>query len=143
MSVVSTATATWSGTLEQGSGSTTLSTSGAGTFNVNWRARSQGESATTTPEELLGAAHAACYAMAMSHELAGKSLEADRIDVSAAVTFVPGEGITRIGLSVSATIPGISDDDFAALARAVKDGCPVSQALAGATIEIDEVALRS
>lgn len=143
MSVVSTATATWSGTLEQGSGSTNLATSGAGTFNVNWKARSQGAVATTTPEELLGAAHAACYAMAMSHELAGKGLEADRIDVSAAVTFVPGQGITRIGLSVAATIPGISTDDFAALAQAVKDGCPVSQALAGTTIDIDEVSLRS
>lgn len=143
MSVTSTATATWSGTLVQGSGSTNLATSGAGTFNVNWKARSEGQVATTTPEELLGAAHAACYAMAMSHELAGKNLEADRIDVSAAVTFVPGEGITRIGLSVAATIPGISDEDFRALAQAVKDACPVSQALAGTTIELDEVSLRS
>jgi len=143
MSVVSTATATWSGDLEHGSGSTNLATSGAGTFNVNWKARSQGEVATTTPEELLGAAHAACYAMAMSHELAGRGLEADRIDVSAAVTFVPGTGITRIGLTVAATIPGISEDDFTALTQAVKDGCPVSQALAGTTIEIDEASLRS
>ncbi len=143
MSVTSTATATWSGTLVAGSGSTNLATSGAGTFNVNWKARSEGQVATTTPEELLGAAHAACYAMAMSHELAGKGLEADRIDVSAAVTFVPGEGITRIGLRVAATIPGISDEDFRALTAAVKDGCPVSQALAGTTIEMDEVSLRS
>ena len=143
MSVVSTASATWSGTLEEGSGSTNLATSGAGTFNVNWKARSQGEVATTTPEELLGAAHAACYAMAMSHELAGKGLEADRIDVSAAVTFVPGQGITRIGLRVAATISGISSDDFSALTHAVKDGCPVSKALAGTTIDIDEVSLRA
>ena len=141
MSVVSTATAHWSGTLAEGSGTTTLATSGLGTFDVNWKARSEGASATTTPEELLGAAHAACYAMAMSHELAGKNLEASAIDVSAAVTFVPGEGITRIGLTVNAVISGISPEDFEALVQAVKDGCPVSQALTGTAIEIDEAQL--
>lgn len=141
MSVVSTATAYWSGTLAEGSGTATLATSGLGTFAVNWKARSEGVAATTTPEELLGAAHAACYSMAMSHELAGRGLEASAIDVSAAVTFVPGEGITRIGLTVKAAIAGISEDDFVVLVGAVKDGCPVSQALKGTAIEVDAAEL--
>lgn len=142
MAVISTGTAHWSGTLAEGGGTTALATSGLGTFAVNWRARSEGVDATTTPEELLGAAHAACYAMAMSHELAGRGLEASAIDVSSAVTFVPGQGITRIGLTVEAAIDGIDDDGFAALADAVKAGCPVSQALAGTTIELDGATLR-
>jgi len=143
MSVTSTATASWSGTLEAGHGTTSLATSKAGEFAVNWKARSAGEASVTTPEELLGAAHAACYAMAMSHELAGRGLEATSIDASSAVTFEAGQGITRIALTVGATIPGISDDDFQALALAVKDGCPVSQALAGTTIEIESATLRA
>lgn len=142
MSVVSKATANWSGTLENGEGTTSLSTSGLGTFTINWKARAEGAAATTTPEELLGAAHAACFAMAMSHELAGKGLEAESIDVSAAVTFAPGEGITRVGLSVQATIPGIDPEGFTELAAAVKDACPVSQALKGTAIELDEATLR-
>jgi osmotically inducible protein OsmC len=95
----------------------------------------------TTPEELLGAALAACYSMAMSHALGAKDLVATAIDVSAKVTFVPGEGITHIGLGVSAAIPGLDAGEFAALADEVKGACPVSQALSGTTIELEEVAL--
>lgn len=95
----------------------------------------------TTPEELLGAAHAACYSMAMSNALGGRDLVATTINVTAKVTFVPGEGITHVGLSVWADIPGLSAADFAALAEEVKGACPVSQALAGTTIELEEVSL--
>jgi osmotically inducible protein OsmC len=141
MSVISTATATWSGTLPEGSGTTTLASSGLGTFSTSWKARSEGSHSVTTPEELLGAAHAACYSMAMSNALGGKDLVPTRIDVTARVTFVPGEGITHVGLSVSAGIPGLDSADFAALAEEVKGDCPVSQALAGTTIELENVTL--
>lgn len=141
MSVVSTATATWSGTLPEGSGTTTLASSGLGTFGTSWKARSEGSNSVTTPEELLGAAHAACYSMAMSHALGGKDLVPTTIEVTAKVTFVPGEGITHIGLSVSADIPGLDAAEFAALAEEVKGACPVSQALTGTTIELQEVTL--
>ncbi len=141
MSVVSTATATWSGTLPEGAGATTLVSSGLGTFGTSWKARSEGSNSVTTPEELLGAAHAACYSMAMSHALGDKDLVATSIEVTAKVTFVPGEGITHIGLSVSADIPGLAAGDFAAFAEEVKGACPVSQALSGTTIELEEVNL--
>ncbi len=141
MSVVSTATATWAGTLAEGQGTTTLASSGLGSFGTSWKARSEGSSSVTTPEELLGAALSTCYTMAMSHALGGKDLVPTKIDVRAKVTFVPGEGITHIGLSVSADIPGLEADDFATLAEEVKGACPVSQALAGTTIELEEVVL--
>lgn len=141
MGVVSTAQATWSGTLTEGAGSTSLVSSGLGTFATDWKARSEGSDATTTPEELLGAAHAACYAMAMSHGLAEKGLVASRIDVKADVTFVPGEGITGVALTVIAEIPGMAQTDFAPFAEAVKGDCPVSKALAGTAITLTSAAL--
>jgi osmotically inducible protein OsmC len=141
MSVVSTATATWSGTLPEGEGTTTLESSGLGTFSTSWKARSEGSNSVTTPEELLGAAHATCYAMAMAHTLDGKDMVATSIDVKAKVTFVPGEGITHIALSVSAVIPGLTAANFATLAEDVKGACPVSQALTGTKIELEEVTL--
>lgn len=141
MSVVSTATATWAGTLTEGQGTTTLASSGLGRFGTSWKARSEGSSSVTTPEELLGAALSACYTMAMSHALGDKNLVASSINVRAKVTFVPGEGITHIGLIVSADIPGLGADDFATLAEEVKGACPVSQALAGTTIVLEEATL--
>jgi lipoyl-dependent peroxiredoxin len=142
MSVVSIATATWSGSLAEGSGSTSLASSGLGSFATTWKARSEGSDSVTTPEELLGAALATCYSMAMSHELAGRDLTAVSIDVRTNVTFVPGEGITRIGLSVQADVPGLSGEDFADLAVVVKEGCPVSKALAATTIELEDVNIK-
>ena len=141
MSVASKAQAAWQGDLASGSGTTTLVSSGLGTFNVNWKARSEGSEGATTPEELLGAAHAACYSMAMAHALAGRGLKADSIAVASEVTFVPGEGITRIGLRVSAVVAGLDDAAFASLADDVKAECPVSKALTGTTIDLDEVTL--
>jgi len=141
MSVVSTAQATWSGTLAEGAGSTSLISSGLGTFATNWKARAEGADGTTTPEELLGAAHAACYSMAMSHGLAEKGLVATRIDVKADVTFVPGEGITGVELSVIAEIPGMDNAAFASFAEAIKGECPVSKALTGTTVTLTSAAL--
>jgi lipoyl-dependent peroxiredoxin len=136
--VTSTASAAWKGDLLSGSGTTTLETSKLGTFDVNWKARAE-ESAqgTTSPEELLGAAHSTCFSMQFSNMLAENGTPPTSVDTSADVTFDIGNGgITGIELSVSATIDGIEDADFQRLAEEAKSTCPVSKALAGVDITL-------
>jgi osmotically inducible protein OsmC len=127
-----TAEVTWNGSLMEGSGTITSTTSGAiGEQAVSWPARS--EDATggkTSPEELIAAAHAACFSMALSHGLAQAGNAADELKTSATVTFQPGEGITKIALTVEGTVPGIDQDAFAQAAQGAKENCPVSKALA-------------
>lgn len=137
MAITSEATTLWFGDLTSGSGTTSLDSSDAAEFPVNWKARSAGEAGTTTPEELLGAAHSACYSMAFSNALAGAGFPPESLQVTAAVTFQPGEGITGSHLLVSAKIPGITDADFQRLAEDAKANCPVSKALAGIPITLE------
>jgi osmotically inducible protein OsmC len=137
MSVTSEATTLWFGDLSSGSGTTSLDSSDAAEFPVTWAARSEGVSGQTNPEELLGAAHSACYSMAFSHALAQAGTPPESLQVTAAVTFEPGTGITGSHLLVSAKIPGISADDFQRLADEAKANCPISQALAGITITLE------
>ena len=85
----------------------------------------------TSPEELIAAAHSACYSMAFSNALAKNETPATSLDVTATATFVPGTGITTMELTVVGDVDGISADKFVALAETAKDGCPVSKALAG------------
>lgn len=136
-------TGTWSGSLTEGAGRATLTTSGLGSFDINWKARSEGTAATTTPEELLGAAHAACYSMATAHTLGERGYTPVSVETSAAVTFEAGKGITGIELSVAATVPGLSAEEFAEVAEEVKTGCPVSAALAAVEITLVSVELRA
>ncbi len=96
----------------------------------------------TNPEELLGAAHSACYSMAFSGALAKNGTPPESLQVTAAVTFQPGEGITGSHLLVSAKVAGISEEDFQRLAEEAKQNCPVSKALAGVPITL-EAALTS
>ncbi|MDH6180678.1 osmotically inducible protein OsmC [Microbacteriaceae bacterium SG_E_30_P1] len=137
MSVTSEATTLWFGDLMSGSGTTSLDSSDAAEFPVSWAARSTGEAGKTNPEELLGAAHSACFAMAFSHALAGNGTAPESLQVTAAVTFDPAEGITGSHLLVSAKVPGLSDEDFQRLAEEAKAGCPVSRALAGIPITLE------
>lgn len=137
MAVTSEAKTQWKGSLVEGSGSTTLVSSGAGSFDVTWAARSQGQVGLTNPEELLGAAHSACYSMALSHALSGAGMPPESLEVTAAVTFVPGEGVTGSHLLVVATIPGIDEANFQKFAEDAKAGCPVSKALAGVPITLE------
>ena len=137
MSVTSEATTLWFGDLLSGSGTTSLDSSDAAEFPVTWAARSEGVSGQTNPEELLGAAHSACYSMAFSNALAKNGTPPESLQVTAAVTFEPGMGITGSHLLVSAKIAGISEDDFQRLAAEAKAGCPVSQALAGIPITLE------
>ncbi|TQS42417.1 OsmC family peroxiredoxin [Cryptosporangium phraense] len=137
MALTSTATAHWEGSLFEGKGSVNLDSSGLGSFDINWKARSEGAASTTTPEELLGAAHAACFSMAFSNGLAKAGTPATALNTTADVTFVPGTGITGIKLTVRGDVPGIDADAFAAAAEDAKVNCPVSQALAGVDITLD------
>src|SRR5436305_8212191 len=123
---------TWKGRLQEGSGTITQTTSGAiGEQPVSWAARS--EDATggkTSPEELIAAAHAACFSMALSAGLARADTPAEELQTSATVTFQPGEGITKIALTVDGSVPGMDEASFRAAAQTAKENCPVSKALA-------------
>ena len=137
MPLTSEATTLWFGDLQSGSGTTSLDSSDAAEFPVSWQARSVGEVGKTNPEELLGAAHSACFSMAFSNVLAENGTPPESLQVTAAVTFVPGEGIKGSHLLVSAKVAGISEEDFQKLAADAKANCPVSQALAGIPITLE------
>ena len=126
-----TVSATWNGSLLEGAG--TIHAAGSGPFGplaVTWASRAEEPNGKTSPEELIAAAHAACFAMALSHGLAQSGTPANQLDTSATVTFQPGEGIIRIALTVRGRVPGIDADTFASKAAEAKAGCPVSKALA-------------
>ncbi len=123
---------TWNGSLTDGSGTIRSTTSGAfGDLAVSWAARA--EDATggeTSPEELIAAAHAACFSMALSNVLAKAGNAPEELKTSATVTFQPGEGITKVALTVVGVVPGMDEDAFLAAAEDAKENCPVSKALA-------------
>jgi osmotically inducible protein OsmC len=137
MTVTSEAAAAWKGNLFNGSGTVTLVSSGLATFDVNWKARSEGSAGITTPEELLAAAHSSCFNMAFSLALDENGTPPESIETTASVTFKAGTGITGSHLNVNAVVPGISPEDFERIAQSAKAGCPVSQALAGVEITIE------
>lgn len=124
---------TWRGDLATGRG--TIEGVGSGTLgplDVSWAARAgDGDDELTSPEELIAAAHAACFSMALSKVLADGGTPAEELAVSATVTFVPGTGITRSDLEVTGTIPGIEEGAFQEAAEGAKENCPVSKALKG------------
>jgi lipoyl-dependent peroxiredoxin len=123
----------WQGDLMSGSG--TIERVGTGAFGglaVSWAARAEEQQqGKTSPEELIAAAHAACFSMALSHALAQAGNAPERLDSSATVTFVPGTGITKVVLEVEGAVPGLEEGEFRDAAEQAKDNCPVSQALAG------------
>lgn len=123
---------TWRGDLTHGSG--TIERVGSGAFGplpVSWPARTGEEGGKTSPEELIAAAHAACFSMALSNGLAKGGTPPESLAVSARVTFVPGTGITASALEVTGQVPGIAEDAFRQAAETAKENCPVSQALKG------------
>lgn len=137
MPVTSEAASTWTGSLMEGSGTVALSSSNSGTFPINWKARAEGSDTTTTPEELIAAAHSSCFSMALSHALAENGTPPERVNTSASVTFKPGVGISGSHLNVNAVVPGLSPEKFQEIAEEAKTGCPVSQALAGVDITLE------
>ena len=137
MATTRTATTHWEGSLMEGAGRVTLDSSGLGTYDVTWASRAEDPNGRTSPEELVGAAHSACFSMALSPALAQAGTPPEALDTKADVTFQPGEGITGIVLTVRGTVPGVSADDFTKAAETAKANCPVSKALTGTTITLD------
>jgi osmotically inducible protein OsmC len=130
MATTRNATTHWEGSLTEGAGQVTLQSSGIGTYDVSWAARSEEANGKTSPEELIAAAHTSCFSMALSGALAKAGTPPTSLDTSAEVDFVPGTGITEIRLTVRGVVDGMSNDDFVAAAEGAKVNCPVSQALA-------------
>jgi osmotically inducible protein OsmC len=134
-----TAEATWNGDLPSGDGTMSLESDAyAGAYSF----RSRFEDADgSNPEELIAAAHAGCYSMALSNVLAEAGHDPESVHTTAEVTLqmLPDDGptITKIHLTAEATVPGLDDETFQTHATAAKEGCPVSKALAGPEITLD------
>ena len=130
-----TATVTWNGTLLEGEGTVSAGSSELFTdLPVSWPSRTEGPGGQTSPEELLAAAHAACFAMALSGGLARAGTPPDHVHISATVTFDKvGDAwtVTRSELDVVGTVPGLDEAAFAAAAEEARMNCPISRALAG------------
>ena len=132
-----TAAVTWKGGLLDGTGMIESSGSGAlGALPVTWLSRAESSDGKTSPEELIAAAHASCFAMAFSLLLAEGGTPPEEIDVRSTVTFIPGTGITKSELELSGRVPGLSEEAFRAKAEQAKANCPVSQALKGLEITL-------
>ncbi|MGY1691519.1 OsmC family peroxiredoxin [Geodermatophilus sp. SYSU D01105] len=134
---VRTARTAWNGTLQEGSGQVELSSSEVGTFDVSFPKRTADDAdGTTSPEELVAAAHSSCLSMALAYEIARAGGTPQSLEVSADVTLGQEDGaptITRISLTVRGEVEGLDATGFEQAAQAAKAGCAVSRALAGWT----------
>jgi osmotically inducible protein OsmC len=137
MATTRTASAHWEGSLTDGKGTSNLDSSGLGGFEVTWASRTEEPNGRTSPEELIAAAHAACFNMSFSSRLSKAGHVPESLDTTATVGFQAGKGITGIALRVRGRVPGLSADEFGAAAEDAKENCPVSKALAGTTITIE------
>jgi osmotically inducible protein OsmC len=127
-----TANVVWQGDLTNGSGTIEQVTSGAlGPLDVSWASRSEEPNGKTSPEELIAAAWASCFSMALSAGLAKSGNPPEKLETSATVTLQPGEGIIRGVLTVRGTVPTIDEAAFIEAAETAKENCPVSKALTG------------
>jgi osmotically inducible protein OsmC len=127
-----TANTVWEGSLGKGQGSLSMQSSGVGgELPVTWASRTERADGKTSPEELIAAAHSSCYSMALSNVLSEGGNPPDRLDVTATVTFVPGEGVTTSKLTVRGRVPGLDQSGFDKAIEAANEGCPVSGALKG------------
>jgi lipoyl-dependent peroxiredoxin len=137
-----TARTAWTGSLQEGSGQVELTSSKVGTYDVSFPKRAADDAdGTTSPEELIAAAHSACYAMSLSSEVAKAGGTPQALDVRADVTLGPdpagGFRLTGIKLTVRGEVDGLDADGFTKAAEVAKAGCPVSKALTGVEITLD------
>ena len=137
-----TAKTVWDGTLLKGSGRVEMTSSGVGSYDVSFPKRAADDAdGTTSPEELIAAAHSACYAMSLSNEVALAGGTPKTLDVVAEVTLGPdpagGFRLTVITLTVAGDVDDLDTAGFVAAAEAAKVGCPVSKALTGVDITLD------
>jgi lipoyl-dependent peroxiredoxin len=131
MATISRADAVWTGDLMSGSGRVKPDSGAFEELPVSWASRAARQAGKTSPEELIAAAHAACFSMAFSNGLSKAGHKVEELNTSAEVEFVPGTGITAITLSVRGRVGGIDEAEFEKLAAEAKEGCPVSKALKG------------
>jgi len=131
MATISRADAVWKGDFLHGSGQVKAASGAFEEFPVSWASRAESQQGKTSPEELLAAAHAACFSMAFSNGLTKAGHNVEELNTTAEVEFVPGTGITSVKLTVRGRIGGIEDSEFQSLAEEAKEGCPVSKALKG------------
>lgn len=131
MASESRATTVWEGDLASGRGTASAASGALPDLEVTWPARVERTEGTTSPEELLATAHAACYCMALSHALGEAGNPPERIETTARVTFVPGEGVKSSQLAVGARVPGIDQDAFDQAVQSADEDCPISSALRG------------
>ncbi len=131
MAVEHRAHTTWEGDLASGSGVFTLGTGVTGPQQVTWHARAEDASAGTSPEELIAAALSSCFSMALSGGLARGGNPPTTLETDVVSTFVGGEGIKKLAVTVRGDVPGIDEAAFREAAEQAKENCPVSKALAG------------
>ena len=140
MATTRTANAHWEGPLlAGGKGTVSLDSSGLGTFDVNWRARTESPDGQTSPEELIAAAHSSCFSMAFSNTLSTGGHAPERLEVTANVTLDMVDGaptVTTSELTVTGRVPGIDQAAFEQAAAEAAKGCPISRALAGVEISV-------
>jgi len=130
---------TWTGSLTKGDGTLTSGSGALGELPVTWASRTERSEGKTSPEELIAAAHASCFSMALSHELSQAGNEPERLDVTAVVTLDRVNDtptVTRSALTVTGRVPGIDAAAFEAAAQSAGNGCPISRLLAGGSAEI-------
>lgn len=137
MAIESRADATWTGDLISGQGAVRVASGAFGEVMLTWRQRAESRESGTSPEELIAAAHAGCFSMALSNGLAKAGHTPEQIATTARVGFQAGQGITGIHLEVRGRVPGIDGAAFAAAAQTAKTDCPVSKALAGVAITLE------
>jgi len=131
MAAISRADVVWTGDLMSGSGRVKPASGAIEEFPVSWASRAESQHGKTSPEELIAAAHAACFSMAFSNMLSKAGHKVEELNTSAEVEFVPGTGITSSTLTVRGRVSGIDEAEFKKLAEDAKVGCPVSKALHG------------
>jgi osmotically inducible protein OsmC len=139
--MASKASAVWTGSLKEGKGTISTATGVLNNANYSFATRFEGAQSGTTPEEMIAAAHASCYSMALGAQLGGAGLTPERIETHAAVTLAKtdsGFAVTKIALTTTAKVPGASKEQFDKAAAEAKTGCPISKLFANNTqIELD------
>src|ERR1039458_9708064 len=134
--MASKATAVWTGSLKEGKGKISTATGVLSAANYSFATRFEGAGSGTTPEEMIAAAHASCYSMALGAQLGDAGLTPEKIETQAAVTLAKtdaGFAITRIVLTTTASVPGASQEIFTKAAQDAKTGCPISKLFANNT----------
>lgn len=127
----SSARTVWEGDLAHGGGTSTPDSGAFPGVDVSWASRTSRSAGKTSPEELLAAAHASCFSMALSHELDEAGTPPERLEATASVDFEPGEGVKSSHILVRGRVPGIDQEAFSTAARDAGEGCPISGALKG------------